>query len=259
MGLEISKAFGVGAIQPNIYVNRNRYNVGFFGDLYSDKFESNSPHRYTSESSIRKMINSNPKIKNLVKDFNPELNLNMQELEQLLSQHATDTKNIAKGITQNLPFSLQTKVNTQAIESAAYLHDLGKVLIPAEILNKPDRLNEAETQIMHKHSQLSYELLKNSNLDEKTLNLIRNHHQNAKKTGYPWVSKDFNADLDLQILSTADKYSALTETRTYKAPMSSKEALTIIYQDVKEGKLHPFVFKALVNYANDTTPMAKAI
>lgn len=41
--------------------------------------------------------------------------------------------------------------------------------------------------------------------------------------------------------------------------MSSKEALTIIYQDVKEGKLHPFVFKALVNYANDTTPMAKAI
>lgn len=259
MGLEISKALGVGAIQPNIYINRNRFNASFSGDLYSDKFESYSPERYTSEPAIRKMINANPKIKNLVKDFNPEMKLNMEELEKLLKRHATDTKNIAIGITQNLPFSLQTKVNSQAIESAAYLHDLGKVLIPPEILNKPDKLNDTETKIMHKHSQLSYELLKSTNLDEKTLNLIRNHHQNAKKTGYPWVGNDFNADLNLQILSTADKYSALTETRTYKAPMNSKEALTIIYQDVKDGKLHPFVFKALVNYANSQATKAKAI
>lgn len=259
MGLEISKALGVGAIQPNIYINRNKFSAVFSGDLYSDKFESYSLERYTSEPAIRKMINANPKIKNLVKDFNPELNLNMQELEQLLAHHATDTKNICIGITQNLPFSLQTKVNSQAIESAAYLHDLGKVFIPREILNKPAKLSEAETQIMHKHSQLSYELLKNTNLDKKTLNLIRNHHQNAQKTGYPLVGNDFNADLDLQILSTADKYSALTETRTYKAPMNPKEALTIIYQDVKEGKLHPFVFKALVNYANNTVTNTQAI
>jgi HD-GYP domain-containing protein (c-di-GMP phosphodiesterase class II) len=98
---------------------------------------------------------------------------------------------------------------------------------------------------------LSYELLKNSGLGDKTLKLIRNHHQNAKRTGYPWVSNDFNADLNLQILSTADKYSALTEKRAYKESMTPKQALTVIYGDVKEGKLHPFVFKALVNYAEN--------
>ena len=215
-----------------------------------DTFENTSLDSFTHENAIRKMIANNPKIKNIVKDFNPEMNLNMEELRDLQLNHATDTKNITKGIVENLPFSLRTKVDEKALEDASYLHDLGKVLIPKNVLNKPDKLNDAETKIMHTHSELSYELLKNSGLDDKTLKLIRNHHQNAKRTGYPWVSNDFNADLNLQILSTADKYSALTEKRTYKEPMNPLQALTVIYEDVKGGNLHPFVFKALVNYTD---------
>jgi len=249
MGLEINNSLYVGRLNPNIYPNRNRYIS--FGQNPVDTFENTSLDRFTTENAIRKMIENNPKIKNIVKDFNPEMNLNMEELRELQANHATDTKNITKGIAENLPFSLQTKVDMKAIEEASYLHDLGKVLIPKDVLNKPDKLNDAETKIMHTHSELSYELLKNSGLSDKTLKLIRNHHQNAKRTGYPWVSNDFNADLNLQILSTADKYSALTEKRAYKESMTPKQALTVIYGDVKEGKLHPFVFKALVNYANE--------
>ncbi len=251
MGFEIPRALGVGAIQPNIYIDRNRYNTSFGNNVNADTFERTTIDRFTTETAIKRMIESNPKVKNITKDFNPNLNLNMNELRELLSNHAKDTQNITKGIIENLPFSLQSKVDAKAIDDASYLHDLGKVLIPADILNKPGRLDDKETKIMHTHSELSYELLKKSGIDDKTLNLIRNHHQNAKRTGYPFVDKNFNADLNLQILSVADKYSALTEKRTYKEPMSAKQALTIIYQDVKEGKLHPFVFKALVNYANE--------
>ena len=136
------------------------------------------------------------------------------------------------------------------MSDASYLHDIGKVLIPEEILNKQTKLNENETKIMHQHSELGYEILKNTNLDKTTLNLIRNHHQNAKKSGYPFVNKDFRADLNLQILTMADKYSALTEKRPYKEAFTPEQALTIIYADVKDGKLHPFVFKALANYVN---------
>lgn len=251
MGFEIPRALGVGAVQPNIYIDRNRQNTYFGNTLTADKFERTSIERFTTEPAIRKMIATNPKIKNIVKDFNPNLNLNMNELRELLATHATDTQNITKGIIENLPYSLQTKVDTKAIEDAGYLHDLGKVLIPPEVLNKPGRLDAQETKIMHTHSELSYEMLKSSGLNDKTLKLIRNHHQNAKRTGYPWVDQNFNADLNLQILSVADKYSALTEKRTYKEPMSAKQALTIIYQDVKEEKLHPMVFKALVNYTKE--------
>lgn len=255
MGLELNRAFGVGAITPNIYTNRNK-TVSFKSG--TDSVEISSLDRFTNETAIRKMIANNPNIKKIAKNYNPNLNLNIQELRELLLNHSKDTQNIAKGVITKLPFSLQTQVDTKAIENAAYLHDLGKVLIPKEILNKPARLNEEETKIMQTHSQISYELLKNSGLNDKTLNLIRNHHQNAKRSGYPFVKNDFNADLELQILSAADKFSALTEKRTYKEPLSDKQALTIIYQDVKEGKLHPFVFKALVNYSQEIYPVQKS-
>lgn len=249
MGLEIPRALSVGAIQPNIYIGRNNYNAGFGNQLNADKFENTSIDRYTSEYAIKKMISANPKIKKIVKDFNPNLELNITGWNQLKNNHLKDAQNIAKGITENLPFSLKSRVDENAVEKAAYLHDLGKVLIPKEILDKPAKLTPEETKIMHTHSELGYELLKTTDLDEKTLKLIRNHHQNAKKTGYPWVGNDFNADLNLQIVSIADKYSALTEPRPYKKSITPKQALTIIYQDVKEEKLHPFVFRALVNYA----------
>lgn len=258
MGIEVNRPLCVCGITPNIYIGRNSRS-SFGNTLNADTFESTSINRFTSETAIKKMIDSNPKVKNIVKNYNSNLNLNMNELRELLSNHATDTQNITKGIIENLPFALQSKVDAKAIEDASYLHDLGKVLIPPEVLNKPGRLDEYETKIMHTHSELSYELLKNSGLDDKTLKLIRNHHQNAQKSGYPWVDKDFKADLNLQILSAADKYSALTEKRTYKKPMNSQQALTIIYQDVKDGKLHPFVFKALVNYTNSQLNKTPAI
>lgn len=254
MGFGIPNALGVGAIKPNIRIDQSRFNPSFASGLNADTFQSTSVNHLATEHYIQKAINNNSKIRSIVKSFNPEMKLNLQELQDLMQNHAQDTKNIIGGIADNLPFSLRSKVDLKELEDAAYLHDVGKVLIPSDVLNKPAKLNEQETKIMHSHSELSYEILKNSNLSEKTLNLIRNHHQNAKKTGYPWVGKDFRADLNLQILSTADKYSALTEKRIYKEPMSPKQALTIIYQDVKEEKLHPFVFKALVNYVNKISP-----
>lgn len=251
MGIEIGRPLGVGGINSNITVDRNRYRQSFGNTLQADTFERSGINRFTTESSIKQMINANPKIINILKEVNAPLTINMKELNQVLANHATDTKKIAKGITEHLPFSLQNRVDTKALLDAAYLHDIGKVLIPANILNKAGKLDEKETEIMHKHSELGYELLKSTDIDKKTLNLIRNHHQNAKKTGYPFVDNSFNADINLQILSIADKYSALTEKRPYKEPLDAKQALTIIYRDVQDGKLHPFVFKALVNYASE--------
>ena len=254
MGLEINRTFSAGVIQPNIIINRNSDRTNFLNALQQDTFERQGTDKYTTETAIKKMIASNPQIKSMMKDVNASLNLNIDELNNLLNNHAKETQNICIGITENLPFALKNKVNIKSLKDAAYLHDIGKVLIPKDILNKPGKLDNKETEIMHRHSELGYELLKTTDIDNQTLNLVRNHHQNAKKTGYPLVKKDFFADLNLQILTAADKYSALTEKRTYKEALSPKEALTIIYRDVKEEKLHPFVFKALVTYINNIRP-----
>ena len=250
MAIEFLRPLGISGISSKSGINYPNFNVRFNGSLTSDRFESDSVDRYTSEFYLRKSIQTNQKITKILSEVGVPVKLHMEQLNNLLSTHAKDTKKIALGITENLPFSLQNKVNLKSVSDAAYLHDIGKALIPPEILNKNGKLNATETEIMHRHPVLGYELLKDSNIDKTTLNLIKNHHQNAKKTGYPFADKNFNADLNLQIVSAADKFSALTERRAYKDPLDKTTALTIIYKDVKDGKLHPFVFKALVNYAN---------
>lgn len=258
MVLDFTRLQSIGSVyfNPGINPPKNdppKNNVRFYGNTEPDRFESTSPKRFTSEASLLRLINTNPKISTILSEMNAPVRLNMKELNELLDGHALDVQTVSAGIIENLPFSLKNKVDPKAISDAAYLHDLGKVLIPPEVLNKQGKLDDAETKIMHRHSELSYELLKNTNLDKKTLNLIRNHHQNAKRSGYPFVDNSFNADLNLQILSIADKYSALREKRVYKEPMSKKQALTIIYNDVKDGKLHPFVFNALVKYSDNSS------
>ena len=97
-------------------------------------------------------------------------------------------------------------------------------------------------------------MLKNSGVNNEVLDLVRYHHDNYEETGN--VRKNFIPDINLQILNLADKYSALTEQRVYKEAYSPKKALTIIYGDVKSGKVHPFLFQALVKSINNSTVSA---
>ena len=220
--------------------------------ISEDKFESTNPKRYTSEFIIRKLSGQNPEIKKILNEINIPYQINMDELNKTLEGHCTQTQQIAEGLVKNLPFALESKAHLKEIKDAAYLHDIGKVFIPPEILNKNSKLDDREKAIIQKHSQLGYELLKNTSLNPITLNLIKNHHQDAKGSGYPVVNKNFKADLDLQILSIADKYSALTEVRPYKKALTREEALTIIRADVRNGKFNPLIYNALVNYTDNT-------
>lgn len=251
--MDLIKPLGVSGISSNLAISP--YRAGFGNSSYTDSFQSTSVSRYMSETAIRQAIETNPNIKNILNQNNMPIKLNMKELELLSQNHAKETQNIVAGIINNLPKSLKQVVDVKAVKDAAYLHDIGKVLIPSEILNKEGKLNDVEKEIMHKHSELGYELLKNSGIDDKTLKLVKYHHQNISHSGYPKVPQDFFADINLQILVAADKYSALSEKRCYKDAIDSKQALAIIYNDVREGNLHPFVFNALVNYVNGNQPV----
>lgn len=260
-GLNAVKHLGANGLYSTQRINNNPYmNFGQAG-LERDTFEynPNSLGRHTSEVNLTQIMKRNPRIREILRQNGMREGLNMENLRVLLATHAKDTQKIAEGITENLPVALKYGVNKKSLSDACYLHDLGKVLIPDEILNKPARLTPEEEKIMHTHSELSYELLKYSDLDTKTLDLIKYHHQNPLGSGYPQANQDFNADINLQILSAADKFSALTEKRPYKDEISPERALGIMYKDVKEGKMHPFVFKALVEYVRTASPKTQTV
>ena len=196
------------------------------------------------------MIDSNPHIARLLKRYRIKPAIDTRTLNELTSGHMNETCNIAIGVYSILSNDIKSKVDKESLKEASMLHDLGKVLIPSKILNKPAKLNTKERKIMNIHSTLGYELLKTQNLSEETLSLIKYHHQNLKHTGYPALSSEnTDSDLGVQIISIADKYSALRESRVYRRRLSRTEALLILYKEVREGKIMPAVYNALFKYA----------
>ena len=83
LGMEIARPLGVGGINRYINIGRSNYGINFGNNLKADTFENNSIDRFTTEPAIKRMIAANPKIKNIVKNFNPQLDLNMAELQAL--------------------------------------------------------------------------------------------------------------------------------------------------------------------------------
>jgi len=238
-----SGLYNVG-LNPNVQFNKFGNKIYFGQNQAKDSFRSTSVTNLGNEFEIKKMISQNPEVRKILVSNKIPVRLNMAELQELMEKHCKDTQDIAVGIFKNLPQALKQQVDIKTLKDGAMLHDFGKVLIPPEVLNKNGALTPEEHKIMDLHSELGYQLLKNTGLSEKVLNIVRYHHDNYEETGL--TRKNFIPDINLQIVNLADKYSALTEKRVYKEAYSPKKALTIIYSDVKSGKVHPFLFQALV-------------
>ena len=202
--------------------------------------------KFPSKSEIESIARTNLTLRKLLAKYDLPIQVNIEELEKLQEGHLEKTRELTTKIYSVLPNELKKEINIFNLQTAALYHDYGKVLIPNHILNKRGALTYDEREIMQLHSQIGYELLKNSGFNEKVLNLIKYHHQNLHKNGYPYIEKDFNFDLDCQILSIADKYTALREERCYKNPFGKYEALEIIAKDVNKGLISQDIFTALI-------------
>ncbi len=197
------------------------------------------------------MVNSNPVVLSILKNNNLKPNINVENFKRTTYAHSVDTKEKAIGIYNFLPTDLKANANIHYIQKGAMLHDIGKVLIPEKILNKQGKLSEDEAGIMHLHSKLSEAILSTQNIEPEVLNIVKYHHQNKKGNGYPEIKNTLNGfDINTEVVALADKYSALTEQRSYKSAMSSDEALAILKTDAEQGNINPRVYNALVGYVN---------
>ena len=111
------------------------------------------------------------------------------------------------------------------IRIGAYLHDLGKVKVPHEILNKPGRLTDEEFAIIKMHPVWGVELLATVEFPWDIKPIIRWHHERYDGTGYPDRLRGDEIPLSAQIICIVDVYDALTTTRSYRSAMSRDEAL----------------------------------
>lgn len=116
------------------------------------------------------------------------------------------------------------------VELAARLHDIGKIGVPDAILLKPDKLNDAERQIMRTHTSVGAELLSKSNIPHMQMaeEIARHHHEWWDGSGYPANLSGTAIPLSARITALADVFDALTHKRPYKEPWPIDLALAEI-------------------------------
>ena len=111
------------------------------------------------------------------------------------------------------------------------LHDIGKLMIPNEILTKPGKLSSDEFKIMKQHVNLGYEKLKNQNIDMRVKEACLLHHEKCDGTGYPFGLKSKDIPAVAKIIAVADVYDAMTAARVYRGALCPFEVIKIMYND----------------------------
>lgn len=120
--------------------------------------------------------------------------------------------------------------NIEEIGLGAMLHDLGKLYIPPEILNKPGQLTNEEFDIVKKHSQAGFDILRKVHeIPIPVAHCAYQHHERLDGTGYPRGLKDNDIHKYSKILSVADVFDAVTSHRVYRPAMLPHTGLELLY------------------------------
>lgn len=148
--------------------------------------------------------------------------------------HSLNVAIYSLGLGLQLNYSEQRLIE---IGLGAILHDVGKLMIPLEILNKPDRLTEEEFEIMKSHTTTGFQFLKDlPNISLMTAHCALSHHERLDGSGYPRGITGEYIHPYAKIIGVCDVFDALISQRVYKKAMLPNEALEILYTGA--GKLY---------------------
>jgi HD-GYP domain-containing protein (c-di-GMP phosphodiesterase class II) len=127
------------------------------------------------------------------------------------------------------------------LELAALLHDVGKLGVPDDILNKPTTLDLDESQVMRRHALQSFEVISRLSGLARVANLARWHHERVDGRGYPDGVRGLELPLEARILAAADVFQAMTQTRAYRPGTRKDEVRREIRAIGNDGHLDPDV------------------
>jgi putative nucleotidyltransferase with HDIG domain len=123
----------------------------------------------------------------------------------------------------------------------ALLHDVGKINVPTEVLNKPGKLTPEERALMESHPVAGVELLKDVEFPWDVLPMVRSHHERWDGRGYPDRLTDEEIPLNARVLALADVFDALTTDRPYRPAFAPHEAVRMMRDDMA-GAFDPALF-----------------
>jgi len=139
------------------------------------------------------------------------------------------------------------ELNKDLLIAGAMLHDIGKLGIPHDLLNKPAPLTEEETQHMQRHAEVGYKIcLPLKKVLGPALDVIRHHHEKLDGSGYPDGLRGDKITTEARIMAVTDMFDALISDRPYREGLTKEQVIDILRQEVRDGKLDRDVVEHLV-------------
>lgn len=160
--------------------------------------------------------------------------------------HSQDAAELAVDIARHLSLS---EDRIDVVQSAAVIHDIGKIGIPDEILKKPGPLNEAEWIEMKRHPDIGADLIKDLEMYQEVAEIVRCEHEKWDGSGYPKGLRGEEIPIEARIVTVADIYDALTTDRPYRKAFAHERAIEIIKEMRDDRKLDPRVVDAFLQLA----------
>ena len=184
---------------------------------------------------------------NLDKTMQYQLNI-LGSLDIFTRKHS---ENVASVVCRICKYLHLTQSFTEYCTICAYLHDIGKQFIPANILQKKSALTKEEFEIMKTHTTIGNKIC----MDDLKLRPYAAgtlyHHEALDGSGYPnGLTKDM-IPYEAQIIRVADEYDALVSKRQYKSHIGIEDTLKILIDETKNGKNNPIIVKALIKVIID--------
>lgn len=158
-------------------------------------------------------------------------------------EHSLRVARIARGLAEDFGFR---GAELDEIEIAGLLHDIGKLRVSEDIIEKPGRLTAEERACIHRHSYDTYRILKRV-FDHTRIPVWAGlHHENLLGEGYPFKVMGVELDLVTRIISVADIFQALAQDRPYRSGRTLAEIVEDLQRRVREGELDPAVVAKVI-------------
>lgn len=172
------------------------------------------------------MLNS---VTNLISEGSTSISIfdmlhNMRSYDDLTFVHSMSVSLICNIFGKWLGYSDE---DIKILTLAGLLHDIGKLLIPEQIIKKPSKLTDKEYNIIKTHTLQGYSILKNQNIDERIKNAALLHHERNDGSGYPLQYSGDKIPEFAKIVSIADVYDAMTAARVYRGPLCPFKVIAI--------------------------------
>jgi len=132
------------------------------------------------------------------------------------------------------------------IRIASVLHDIGKIGIPVEVLEKPGKISHEEFEIIKSHSMIGYNILSELNIDD-IRNVATLHHEKLDGSGYPFGLKGEQLSTEIRIIAIADIISALIGVRSYKGIFNKDKTINILLDMVNNNKIDGSITNLFIN------------